>query len=299
MLADAAISSKNLTQEKTIIGTVTAGDGVTLGYRRVGQSGPGIVIVHGSMESSQSHLELAEALADRYSVYLLDRRGRGMSGPYAKNSGLQQEVDDLEAVLAHTGAHYVFGISAGGIICLQAALSNPAIHKAAIYEPPISLPRSYAKTILTQVDEELAEENLTAALVTGMKAAQMGPPIFNAMPRWLLEGMTNMMLTREDKKAKPDDITFRKLAPTLHYEFQLVFEVSENLDRFQQIPGDVLLLGGSKSPAYLRTSMDMLASLLPDAKRVEFAGLNHGGSGNAKQRGKPEILANELRSFFS
>ena len=41
-----------------------------------------MVMLHGSMESSNSHLELARALADIATVYLPDRRGRGLSGPY-------------------------------------------------------------------------------------------------------------------------------------------------------------------------------------------------------------------------
>src|SRR6476620_7456382 len=44
-------------------GTVTSTDGTTVGYRRVRQ-GPAIVMLHGSMESSTSHLQLALELAD-------------------------------------------------------------------------------------------------------------------------------------------------------------------------------------------------------------------------------------------
>ena len=52
-----------------------------IGYLRLGQ-GPAVVLLHGSMESARSHTRLALALADAFTVYLPDRRGRGMSGPY-------------------------------------------------------------------------------------------------------------------------------------------------------------------------------------------------------------------------
>ncbi len=82
-------------------------------------------------------MQLAEALADSFTIYLPDRRGRGLSGPYGKEYSVQEDVDDLDALLTKTGAHYVFGVSSGGIICLEAALKLPAIQKAAVYEPPL------------------------------------------------------------------------------------------------------------------------------------------------------------------
>src|SRR5690348_12258601 len=103
-------------------GSVTARDGVTIGYRQLG-SGPGLIVLHGAMESSQSHMGLAEALADAFTVYLPDRRGRGMSGPYAKDYRKEQDVADVEALLSATGARYVFGVSSGADIWLEAALS--------------------------------------------------------------------------------------------------------------------------------------------------------------------------------
>jgi pimeloyl-ACP methyl ester carboxylesterase len=111
-------------------------DGTRIGYRQIGH-GPGVVFVHGAMETSQSHNQLAEALADAFTVYMPDRRGRGLSGPFGEGYSIQEEVEDLDALLTKTGSHNVFGVSAGGIICLQAALTLPAIHKAAVYEPAL------------------------------------------------------------------------------------------------------------------------------------------------------------------
>ena len=62
-------------------GRVTSRDGTPIGYLRTGR-GPAVVILHGSMESARSHTLLAQALAGDFTVYLPDRRGRGMSGPH-------------------------------------------------------------------------------------------------------------------------------------------------------------------------------------------------------------------------
>jgi pimeloyl-ACP methyl ester carboxylesterase len=276
---------------------VTSKDGTTIGYRQLGR-GPALLLLHGHMESAQSHIQLAEALAASFTVYLPDRRGRGLSGPYGKDYSIQKDVEDMDALLTKTGAHYVFGVSSGGIIWLQAALSLSSIHKAAIYEPPLLINGSLPIAWLTRFDKEMAQGKVASALITAMKGTQMGPPIFNVIPHRLLELLTNMAMKNEDKKAKDYDVTMRMLAPTLHYDFQLVVEMAEKLESFKAIQAEVLLLGGSKSPAYFKVALDTLEKVLPHVTRIEFPGLGHGGSGNTNRGGKPERLAQELLKFF-
>lgn len=230
-------------------GYVTSRDGTTIGYRQLGH-GPGVVLLHGAMESAQSHMQLAAALADAFTVYVPDRRGRGLSGPFGSHYGMQKEVEDLDALLTESSAHNVFGVSAGGLICLEAALTLPAIRKVALYEPALIVNGSISTAFLPRYDREMAQGDVAAALVTGMLGAQMGPPMLNRMPRWLLRAFTSMGMNSEDKKAKPGDVTMRKLAPTLHYDFQLVAEMAETLQRCQSVPLEMLLLG-EQQPALL------------------------------------------------
>lgn len=279
-------------------GSVISKDGTTIGYRQYGH-GPGIVVVHGSMSSAYSHHQLAEALAGSFTVYLLDRRGRGLSSPHHNNYSIQTELEDLDALLTETGAHYIFGVSSGGIICLKAALGLPAVHKAAIYEPPLFANDTVPKALLARFDRELAQSKVATALIAGMKGAQMGPGLFNAMPYWMLEPLVNMAMKSEEKKGSGGYVSMRALAPTLHYDFQLVAEMSGKIDSFRAMQPDLLLLGGSKSPAYLKAALDALEKVLPQAKRIEFAGLGHGAALNTDRTGKPELVAQELRRFFA
>jgi pimeloyl-ACP methyl ester carboxylesterase len=282
-----------------ITGSVTSKDGATIGYRQIGH-GPGVVLLHGASSSAHNHMQLAETLAGAFTVYVPDRRGRGLSGPYGENYSIQEDVEDMEALLTQTGANQVFGVSSGGIICLQAALTLPAIHKVAIYEPPFFIDDPATPlAVLRRYDLELAQGKVAAALITGMKGAQMGPAAFNVMPRWLLEPLVNMAMNGEDKKGTGGYVSMRALAPTLHYDFQLVAEMSGKLDTFKAVQTEVLLLGGSKSPAYLKAALDALEQVLPRAKRIEFPGLNHAASWNADRGGQPEPVAKELRRFFA
>ena len=200
----------------------------------------------------------------------------------------------MDTLLIKTGAHYVFGVNSGAIIWLQAALTLPAI-----FEPPLSINGSVSTAFVSRYDKEIAQGKVSAALITAMKGSQMGPPVFNVIPRWLLKLLTKMMMASEEKKASSDDVTMRMLAPTLHYDFQLVIETKGAMESFKAVRAEVLLLGGGKSPAYLKVALDALEKVFPHAKRIEFPGLNHGASGNADRGGQPERVAQELRRFFA
>ena len=52
-----------------VTGSVSSADGTQIGYLRLGH-GPAVVLLHGSNESARSHLQLAQALAGQFTVYL-------------------------------------------------------------------------------------------------------------------------------------------------------------------------------------------------------------------------------------
>src|SRR4051812_27144058 len=84
------------------------GDGTTIGYRQLGH-GPGLILVHGAMQAAQNFMALAAALAADFTVYVPDRRGRGLSGPHGGRYGLASESEDIQALIAATGTEYLFG----------------------------------------------------------------------------------------------------------------------------------------------------------------------------------------------
>ena len=278
--------------------SITSRDGTVIGYRQLGH-GPGLVILHGSMSTGYNHLELAELLADAFTVYLPDRRGFGLSAPYSRDHTIQNDVEDLNALLDKTGARNILGVSAGSIICLKAALTLPTIHKLAIYEPPLFQNSAVPAAIMTRFDEEMAQGKVAAALTTTTKGVPLMSEMFSAMPRWLLERMTNRMISSEEKQGSGKYTSFKEFAPTLHHDGQLIVEMSGQQDSLRAIRAEVLLLGGSKSTAFLKAGLDSVAKVLPHARRVEFPGRNHAATWNTDRGGKPEPVARELRRFFA
>ena len=116
--------------------SVTSKDGTTIGYRQFGR-GPGVVLLHGGALASQHYMKLGAALADEFTVSIPDRRGRGMSGPYGPHYSIEREDEDLAAVVADTGAQYVFGPADGGLFALHGSMAIPAIRKVAVFEPVV------------------------------------------------------------------------------------------------------------------------------------------------------------------
>ncbi|MGB6454106.1 MAG: alpha/beta hydrolase [Streptosporangiaceae bacterium] len=276
----------------------TSADGTKISYRTLG-SGPGVVLLHGAMESAHSHMGMATALAECFTVHLPDRRGRGASGPYPDNYGIRTEVEDLAAVLDQTGSSRVFGVSEGGLIVLAAAGALPAIRTVVVYEPALILEGTDYTSWLPRYDREMAEGKVAAALVTSMAGLRLGPPAW--FPRGLLVAATKAMMRSQDKKAVPGEPTMRELAPTLHYTGLLLAEMTGKAASFANVTAEVLLLSGSKGLSWLRPGFDALVEVLPNITRRELANLDHGGSGDPSKTnpgGKPDVVAAAARRFF-
>ena len=79
--------------------TVTAKDGTIIAFDRLGD-GPPVILVCGGSVDRMSNAPLAALLAQRFTVFNYDHRGRGESGdtaPYA----VEREVEDIDAVEAN------------------------------------------------------------------------------------------------------------------------------------------------------------------------------------------------------
>ena len=291
-----------ITTTEMAAGSVVSRDGTRIGYLRVGR-GPAVVLLHGSSESARSHTQLASALADAFTVYLPDRRGRGLSGPHRPDHSMRTEVEDLQAVLTESGAQKVFGVSTGGLIVLETARIQPAIRKIAVYEPGLLMDATRYTGWVSRFDREMAQGKVAAAVITSVRGLDLAPPVFKLMPRPLAVALTNKSMESEERKASGDAVTIRQLAPTLRYEGLLLAETAGTIGTFAEVAADVLLLGGDmKRPAFIKPAYDALARTLPHNRRVRFSGLDHGGSADVSpinRRGKPEIVAPEIRSFFA
>jgi pimeloyl-ACP methyl ester carboxylesterase len=70
--------------------TVAATDGTPIGVHSTGD-GPDLLVVGGVLTAGLSYVTLAGQLAGSHRVHLLDRRGRGLSGPQRRDHSIDDE----------------------------------------------------------------------------------------------------------------------------------------------------------------------------------------------------------------
>jgi len=255
---------------------------------------PGVVVLHGGMKSSQDMMALARELASDFDVYVVDRRGRGPSAAHEAGFSVDAEVEDIGAVIVATGARFAFGLSSGALVTLRtAARSTPTLQRIALYEPPFDIEGSVPLKFVGQFEAELAQGKRAKALITALKGMQV-EPLFTWLPRIVLEPILSLIM-RLQSEGDADDVPIRALVPTLRYDFQIIDEMRDSLQDYTALQCKVLLLGGTKSPAFLRAALDALQAALPNVERVTLDGLRHDGP---EDDGSPKLVAVQLRRFF-
>src|SRR5262249_17696149 len=200
--------------------SVTSKDGTNIGYRRIGH-GPGLLLLHGGMKSSQDLLKLGGTLYETFTVYVPDRRGRGLSGPAGDSFSVQREVEDVQAIIAEPGPRNMLGLScSGALVALKAAVTTPAIQKAALYEPPFSVDGSVPTSWVPQYVGELATGRVAAAAVTALKGIGV-EPVFNKLPRMVALPFLALVIKMQGD-SNEDHVTMRSLVPTQRFDIVIV-----------------------------------------------------------------------------
>jgi pimeloyl-ACP methyl ester carboxylesterase len=277
--------------------SVTSKDGTIIGYRQMG-SGPGIILLHGGINASQHLMKMGTILSNEFTVYIPDRRGRGLSGPMGDNYSIEREDEDMDALLKKTDAHYVFGTADGALFALHSSINNPNIHMVAVYEPLFYLGQpelDLLESTMQRFAQEVTEDKVADAMVTGIKGAK-SPKAIYWLPRFLLVAFSKIALSLDARSVKGDDVSLRNLIPTMPSEIKLVRNTEGTIEDYKDVTAEVFLMMGSKSRDAFKDTLDALEKVLPHSYRIELEGLDHG---SAQDYGKPEIIAQELRRFFT
>ncbi len=152
-----------------VLGANVHANGIRQHYLRYGRGNPPLVLVPGITSPAITWGFVAERLADRFDVYVLDVRGRGLSstGPDL-DYGLDAMADDLNGFVAALGLRgvTVVGHSMGARIGMRAAVRGGAgLARLVLVDPPVSGPgrRPYPSKLPWYVDSiELATKGMDA-----------------------------------------------------------------------------------------------------------------------------------------
>lgn len=260
---------------------VRSKDGTAIAYDKIG-SGQPLILVDGALCSRASgpNGPLAALLQRHFTVYTYDRRGRGDSGD-TKPYDVEREIEDIAALIQEAGGSaFVYGISSGAALALEAANRLSSIKKLALYEAPFIVDNSRPPVhegYLEEMEKLLASERRGAAVKLFMKKGVNVPsPIVAMMP------------------LMPAWPKLKAVARTLPYDTLLTLEhqrgKSFSANRWASVTVPTLVAVGGKSPSWMRNAMQSLANVLPDAKLRTLEGQTH--------IIKPAALAPVLTEYF-
>jgi pimeloyl-ACP methyl ester carboxylesterase len=261
---------------------VTSPDGTRIAFNWLGD-GPPIVFSHESLESGAEWLGVAKLLADRHRCFVVDRRGRGASGPAGRHS-LERECEDLEAVLDVAGPRAaLLGASYGAVVAIESALRRPP-ERLVLYEPPLVLDASSPiwRALQSSQDEyrRLTEAGaLDEALVLGLE-------VFAAVPSDTV---------KEIRQSSPEAWrTMRDLTPTWVPEMQAIRNLTMGVERYRSLRTPTLLVTGTQSPPFLREAITALDDAIPLSRVRELADQGHEAHLTA-----PALLADAVATFLA
>jgi pimeloyl-ACP methyl ester carboxylesterase len=259
--------------------TVQSADGTTIAFDQLGK-GPALILVGGALEQRAMDSEtaqLAPLLAQHFTVLHYDRRGRGDSTdtqPYA----VEREIEDIDALITEAGSSaFVFGISSGAALALEAAIKlGDKVKKLAMYEAPYNddeAARQAWKAYRKQLAEVLAHGRRGKALALFMLLVGMPPDHLDGVrqhPMWTM---------------------WEAVAPTLAYDAAVMGEdASVPNEKAASVAVPALVMDGGASYPFMHVTALALAKEMPHAQHRRLPGQTHEVA--------PQVLAPVLVEFF-
>jgi pimeloyl-ACP methyl ester carboxylesterase len=274
------------TTPPTAVGVVRSDDGTAIGYETVGV-GDGLLVLGGAWRDGRDYLPFARALSDSFTVHVIDRRGRGHSGPQGAEYSIARELEDLLAVQAHTGATILVGHSYGGLIALEAARCSPVFSDVIVYEPGVSIAGSIPLAWMNEYRERLTAGDPRGAFAAMVRGAGGAPRALERMPLWYVKLILRLFIKQQQ---------WRRIEPLLEAglaEHEQVAALDDTtVDRYQAITARVLLLGGGESRSFSTTGLfDQLTATIPNSTSELLDGLDH----TALDEKAPDVVAECVR----
>lgn len=254
---------------------VTSADGTTIAYDRLG-AGPAVVLVCGGSVDRMSNAPLAALLAENFTVYNYDRRGRGDSGDAAEYA-VEWEFEDLDAIFAAAGGSAsLYGTSSGAALALLATASGRPVSRLVLWEPPYILdggrPRPPAN--LADIFRDFVAAGRRDKAAEYFMAEVVGlPPEFVAMA-----------------KESPWWPAQEAIAHTLAYDATVMGDYSVPVDAVAKVSVPTRVLTGGASWQWMVDGNQAVVAGLSDGSHRTLDGQEHNVD--------PAVMAAALKEFF-
>jgi pimeloyl-ACP methyl ester carboxylesterase len=216
-------------------------------------------------------------LERHFTVYAVDRRGRGGSGD-ATAYAIEREYQDIAAVVdSIRGPVNLLGHSYGALCCLEASLLTGNIRRLVLYEPAMSVggpmyPMGAKERLQALLDSGKREELLVAFMRDVVEVPVHQIDLLRSDPSW--KGRLGAAHTIPSEFVDADYV----LLP----------------QRFGGMNTPTLLLMGGDSPSFLKKATEAVANALPNCRLAEMPGQQHIAMTTA-----PDLFCREVVGFLA
>jgi pimeloyl-ACP methyl ester carboxylesterase len=241
-------------------------------------TGPAVVFVHGSLATHGDWFRVAESLADRFTCYLMDRRGHGLSGEGAGPYSIECEYDDIAAVLEAAGPGASLVAHSYGATCSLGCAARTEVARIVLYEPPLPIKRTITNGAFEQYCAALESGALEEALVIGMRS-------FVGLPAEKVEAMRDSSMWTK----------LSALAPTWPCELEAMDDLGGSVELYSGIASPTLLLLGTESAQHpFKEAVAALAKVMPHVTVASLPGQSH-----MALRTAPQLVTRLIAEFLS
>lgn len=259
--------------------TIRSKDGTPIAYEKSGTGAP-LVLVHGTSADHTRWAPVLPALERNFTVYAVDRRGRGGSGDNPAYS-IEREFEDIATVVNDIPELVdLLGHSYGGICSLEAASHVKNLRRLILYEPPIPVGGEsvYSPDVITQIRAELEAGDRDASVCTFFREIVRVTPsdliLLKSSPAWKGRMASAHTVLRELEAGERD------------YHFKP--------DKFHALKVPTLLLVGGDSPKFLKSGSYKLNEAIPNSRIALMPGQQHVAMNSA-----PELFLQEVVGFLT
>jgi pimeloyl-ACP methyl ester carboxylesterase len=231
---------------------VSSEDGTRIVYFSVGH-GPPVLVIPGVLSLASDYATFTRALAQDFTVYTIERRGRGGSGSQGADYSISKECQDVLAVTAETGARLLVGHSYGGLVALEVARNNDQFVKMALYEPGVSIDGSMPTSWMPGYEQKLAVGRRVDALVEFTLAD--APRRIRRIPRPVMKLMVLALVSVSRQYRRMLGLLRENLR-----EWQEISRLDNSYPNYRDISAGVLLMYGGRSDS---EAVDLVVERLP------------------------------------
>jgi pimeloyl-ACP methyl ester carboxylesterase len=246
-------------------------DGTAIAVWTTGE-GPPLVLVHGTAADHTRWAPILPPLQEHFTVYAMDRRGRGQSGD-AHDYALEREFEDVAAVVESAGEDVnLLGHSGGGLCALEATLLTNAVRRLILYEPSMGVVVPNPQ-VVDRLEAFLEKGDRDGLLISFFGEVVGAPPEqiaqMRSLPAW------------EARRAAAHTIP-RELRADIAYAF--------DPERFREVRVPTLVLEGGDSSAPFKAANELVRAALPDCRVAVMPGQRHAAMDTGTELFTAEVL---------